>query len=341
MQLNTNVSLKPLNTFQVEALAARYVRFDAPEEIVDYLRRFPLGASSHLVLGGGSNLLFVDDVDGVVLHPLLKGIDVVAADRSHIWVRAMAGEVWDDLVALAVDNGWGGIENLSLIPGSVGASAVQNIGAYGVEVKTVIDRVEAVSLVSGQPVTFSPQACRFAYRFSNFKGPWAGRFVITGVVFKLERQPAFVVDYPGVRETVHEFGGISLDTVRRAIIAIRQAKLPDPSVIGNAGSFFKNPVVAGDAVDDLLRRFPDLPCYPQGKACFKLAAGWLIERCGWKGRHMGRAAVHDQQALVLVNLGGASGRELLALSERIRQSVRRRFGIDLECEVQVVATDSG
>ncbi len=341
MQLSTNVSLKSLNTFQVEALAARYVRFDAPDEIVDYLSRYPLGASSHLVLGGGSNLLFVDDVDGVVLHPLLKGIDVVDADRSHVWIRAMAGEVWDDLVAQAVANGWGGIENLSLIPGSVGASVVQNIGAYGVEVKTVIDRVEAVSLVSGKPVTFSPQACRFAYRFSNFKGAWAGRYIITAVVFKLERQPAFVLDYPGVREAVNGLGETGLDTVRRAIIAIRQLKLPDPSVIGNAGSFFKNPVVAGDAVDHLLRRCPDLPCYPQGKGRFKLAAGWLIERCGWKGRRVGRAAVHDRQALVLVNLGGAAGRDILALSERIRQSVRARFGVDLECEVQVVATDCG
>jgi UDP-N-acetylmuramate dehydrogenase len=341
MQLNTDVSLKPLNTFRVDALAADYVRFDAPDEIVEYLHRHPLRTSSHLVLGGGSNLLFVDDVDGIVLHPLLKGIDVVDADRSHIWVRAMAGEVWDDLVAFAVANGWGGIENLSLIPGSVGASAVQNIGAYGVEVKTVIDCVEAVCLVSGKPVNFAPPDCRFAYRTSSFKGPWAGRYIITAVVFKLARQPGFVLDYPGVCETVNGFGEISLDTVRRAIIAIRQGKLPDPRFIGNAGSFFKNPVVAREAVDDLLHRFPDLPRYPQGGGRVKLAAGWLIERCGWKGRRVGCAAVHDKQALVLVNLGGATGAEILALSERIRQSIWARFGVDLEREVQVVAMHSG
>ena len=339
MQLNANVSLKSLNTFKVEAQAARYVRFDGPDEIVDYLRRHPLGDSYHLVLGGGSNLLFVEDVDGIVLHPLLKGFDVLTADRRHVWVRAMAGEAWDDLVAHAVANGWGGIENLSLIPGSVGASAVQNIGAYGVEVKTVIERVEAVSLVSGKPVTVSPSACRFAYRYSNFKGPWAGRFIITAVVFKLDRQPAFVLDYPNVGEMARGFGALSLDTVRRAIIAIRQRKLPDPSVIGNAGSFFKNPVVTNDALADLLRRWPDLPHYPQGQGRFKLAAGWLIERCGWKGRRVGRAAVHDRQALVLVNLGRATGQEILALSERIRQSVRTLFGVDLEREVQVVAAD--
>jgi len=336
MRITTNFSLKHFNTFNVESVAARYVRFDTQDEIIDYLARNLFADHPHLVLGGGSNLLFVDDFDGVVLHPMLKGIDVIAADDSHIWLKAMAGEMWDDLVAHAVANGWGGIENLSLIPGSVGASAVQNIGAYGMEVKDVIERVEAISLIDCEPTTFSPADCCFGYRFSNFKGQWVGQFMITAVVFKLSRQPKFVLGYSGVREAVARLGEATLQSIRNAIIDIRKSKLPDPATIGNAGSFFKNPVVAKAAMVTLRQAFPDLPHYPQDGNRFKLAAGWLIERCGWKGRQIGRVAVHDKQALVLVNLGGASGREIYSLSERVRESVKNRFNIDLEREVSVV-----
>jgi UDP-N-acetylmuramate dehydrogenase len=332
----TLFQLKTLNTFQVEATAARYVRFDAPEEIAARLKGPPSDRQPRLVLGGGSNVLFLGDVDGAVWHPAFTGIDVVAADRRHIWLRAMAGEVWDDLVAYAVANGWGGIENLSFIPGSVGASAVQNIGAYGMAVKDTIDRVEAVSRKSGEPLVISCEDCGFAYRFSKFKGRWADRFVITAVVFRLDRQPRLVLDYPGVDSAVAQLGAVTLDNVRRAIIAIRQAKLPDPADLGNAGSFFKNPIVGEDRFRRLQRRHPDLPHFAQANGRFKLAAGWLVERCGWKGRRMGRAAVHDRHALVIVNRGGATGREIFQLSERIRQSVRERFGIGLEREVLLV-----
>ena len=336
MELKTDFSLKALNTFHVEAVADAYVRFHSVDEIVDFLGRNELDSHRRLVLGGGSNLLFVDDFDGIVLHPLLKGIDVIEADRRHIWIRAMAGENWDDLVAQAVTNGWAGIENLSLIPGSVGASVVQNIGAYGVAVKGVIDHVEAISIHNCEQVRFSPNDCRFGYRSSNFKNDWAGRFIITAVVFKLSQEPDFVLDYPGVKAAVEAVGPITLDHVRQAIVSIRQSKLPDPALIGNAGSFFKNPVVDGNALSGLLKLNPDLPYYPQGGEHYKLAAGWLIERCGWKGRHVGKAAVHHQQALVLVNLGGATGREILELSEQVSGAVQERFGIELAREVLVV-----
>jgi UDP-N-acetylmuramate dehydrogenase len=336
MELNTDFSLKPLNTFGVEALAAGYVRFDEENEIIAYLNGRVCGSQRCLILGRGSNLLFVDDVDGWVLHPQLRGIEVIASDRHHIRLRAMAGENWDDLVAHTVAQGWSGLENLSLIPGSVGASVVQNIGAYGVEVKEVIDRVEAVAVESGEKVSFSSGECGFGYRRSHFKTDWAGHFIITAVVFRLRRQPVFVLDYPGVREALAVEGKPDLTTIRRAIVAIRRAKLPDPAEIGNAGSFFKNPVVDAGTLTAMLERWVDLPHFAQGDGRFKLAAGWLVERCGWKGRRLGRVGVHHQQALVLVNLGGATGRDVLDLSEQIRADVQARFGIGLEREVQVV-----
>ena len=336
MEWIRDYSLKDLNTFGIHVVADRYVRFDAEQEIVDFLNRQPIKDSVHLVLGGGSNLLFTKDFPGTVVHPLLKGLNVVGRDRQHVWLKAMAGETWDDLVAFSVAKGWGGLENLSLIPGSVGASAVQNIGAYGVEVETVIDRVEAISVESGERVIFPARECGFGYRSSRFKEEGYDRFIVTAVVFRLKRRPRYVLDYPGVREAVQAQGHVSLNTVRQAIVGIRQHKLPDPSIIGNAGSFFKNPVVERATVERLLGRYPGLPHYPQADGRFKLAAGWLIDQCGWKGRSLGRAAVHDRQALVLVNRGGATGQEILELSEQIRQSVGDTYGIHLEREVRVV-----
>jgi len=336
MERRTDFSLKALNTFQVEAVAEHYVRFDAEREIADCLGRKILQGRRCLVLGGGSNLLFVDNFDGVVLHPLLKGIETIDSDKEHIRIKAMAGENWDDLVAHAVAHGWAGVENLSLIPGSVGASAVQNIGAYGVEVKDVVERVEAIDIARLEKVSLASEDCGFGYRYSHFKGAWRGRYIVTAVVFRLSRRPRFVLDYPGVREAVEFLGAVSLETVRQAVIAIRQAKLPDPADLGNAGSFFKNPTVDRRFLNELRVRFTDLPHYPQKDGRFKLPAGWMIERCGWKGRRVGRAGVHDRQALVLVNLGGATGSEIFDLSEQVRASVGETFGIDLEREVLVV-----
>jgi UDP-N-acetylmuramate dehydrogenase len=341
MKDRTHHPLKALNTFGVEATAARYIRFESVDEIAGFLSENPMHRKRFLIMGGGSNLLFVNDFEGTILHPVFKGIEVLADDGCRLCVRAMAGETWDDLVAVAVAHGWGGIENLALIPGSVGASAVQNIGAYGVEVEAVIDRVEAIEIETGKTVYFSSGECGFGYRHSNFKGAWNGRYIITAVVFILNRRSELVLDYPGVKAAVDAAGVPDFASVRQAIITIRQNKLPDPAVIGNAGSFFKNPVVDGEVLGGLLTRYPDLPHYPQGGHHFKVAAGWLIERCGWKGRRIGRAAVHDRQALVLVNLGGATGREILELSEQVGRAVADTFGIRLEREVRVIEQGCG
>ncbi len=335
MEFEHDYPLKALNTFGVAATAARYVRFDAEAEIGEFLDRNPLPAH-HLILGGGSNLLFVGDFDGTILHPVFKGIEVIDEEGDQVRVKAMAGEAWDDLVVFAVANGLGGIENLSLIPGSVGACAVQNIGAYGVEVQSVVEGIEAVAVDGSKPIRFSPKDCGFGYRFSHFKGPWAGRYIITAVVFKLRRRPQFVTTYPGVLEAVGNGTSVNLHTLRRAIISIRQSKLPDPAAIGNAGSFFKNPVVDSETLNGLLKAYADMPHYSQGGDQFKLPAGWLIERSGQKGRRSGRAAVHDQQALVLVNLGSATGYEILELAEEVNAAVYDRFNIELEREVLVI-----
>jgi UDP-N-acetylmuramate dehydrogenase len=336
MEIRSDYALKALNTFQVAARAERYVRFDQPAEIESFLTSQDLTKTPHLILGGGSNLLFVGDVHGTVLHPSLKGVDVVRSDDAHVWVRVMAGEVWDDFVALAVAEGWGGVENLSLIPGSVGASAVQNIGAYGVEVETVIDTVEALTFPQGKPVVFQAGDCGFGYRDSHFKNRWPGRHLITAIVFRLLRQPRFNLSYAGVQKHLDKIGLPTLENIRQAVICLRQSKLPDPAVLGNAGSFFKNPIVSGDLLQTLLKAHPSLPHHPHGDANHKLAAGWLIDRCGWKGKAIGEAAVHDQQALVLVNRGRATGEEILRLSREIEQSIEDRFGVRLEREVQVV-----
>jgi UDP-N-acetylmuramate dehydrogenase len=336
MQQHTRYPLKRLNTFGIEAYADHYVRFDEFSEVAGFLRRTPLGDAPRLILGGGSNLLFTDDYAGILLHPAFDGVTVLGDDGDHVHVRVMAGTVWDDLVAMAVERGWGGIENLSFIPGTVGASVVQNIGAYGVEVQTCVERVETVDLSSGASVQLTAAECGFGYRRSHFKGSWEGRLLVTAVVLRLCRHPHFVIDYPGVREAVAAQGATTLQNVRRAIIAIRRRKLPDPAVVGNAGSFFKNPVVDGKTVAALSDRYPGLPRYALGDDRFKLAAGWLIERCGWKGKALGRAAVHDRQALVLVNCGGATGRDILNLAETVAASVDHHFGIRLEREVRVV-----
>ncbi|MEJ2641940.1 MAG: UDP-N-acetylmuramate dehydrogenase, partial [Desulfosarcinaceae bacterium] len=285
---------------------------------------------------GGSNLLFVGDVSATVLHPALKGLEVLDRDTAHVRVRVMAGEVWDDWVAFAVAKGWSGLENLSLIPGSVGASAIQNIGAYGVEVQSVIERVEALTLPQGEPVSFTAAACGFGYRDSHFKRRWPGRHLITAIVFRLDLRPRFELSYAGVRQQLKLIGPPSPANLRRAVINLRRSKLPDPAVLGNAGSFFKNPVVPAATLKVLLKKHPHLPHYREGDGRFKLAAGWLIDQCGWKGKALGDAAVHDRQALVLVNRGCASGEEILHLSQRIAQSVEARFGIALAREVRVV-----
>lgn len=280
--------------------------------------------------------MFITDFQGVILHPCLKGITVLAESADGIRVKVMAGESWDDFVAHAVDKGWAGVENLSLIPGHVGASAVQNIGAYGREVKDVIESVEAIHIRDLKKETIPAARCGFGYRDSHFKKEWKDQYIITAVTFVLSKKPAYTTHYAGVRQEIEKLGGPSLFNLRQAVINIRRRKLPDPSEIGNAGSFFKNPVIDAAVFARLNQTYPELPHYIQTDDRIKLAAGWLIERCGWKGKSVGDAAVYPKQALVIVNSGQATGREIYNFSEEIRKTVQEKFGIELEREVRVV-----
>lgn len=336
MRIETNHSLKSLTTFQVDARAKEYACFTSGAQILDFLKHRNIHENKSLILGGGSNLLFVGDYDGIVLHPMLRGVTILKKDGSDILVRAMAGENWDDFVALTVARGWGGLENLSFIPGYVGACPVQNIGAYGVEAETIIESVEAISVSDQRIVQLPAKACGFKYRYSHFKGRWKNQYIVISVVFRLSCNPRFVTHYPDLLDTIGDPGRINPKTIRDAVIQLRKSKLPDPAKLGNAGSFFKNPVVTASEFENLIKYFPALPHYPQGDHGFKLPAGWLIDQCGWKGKALGKAAVHNRQALVLVNTGGATGEEILELSRRIQASVRERFAIDLEREVQII-----
>jgi UDP-N-acetylmuramate dehydrogenase len=266
----------------------------------------------------------------------MEGITLEGKKDNDVIVSAGAGEIWDKLVESTVNNGLGGIENLSLIPGHVGAVPVQNIGAYGAEVRNTIERVRAISLEDGSIREFTNEECRFGYRDSIFKGELKGKYLITRVYFKLSTKPKLCLEYGSLKEEINKLGSTSLGNVRNIVISTRQSKLPDPDQIGNAGSFFKNPVVNDSIVDDLKKRYPKLPVFKDHSGGSKLAAGWLIEQCGWKGKRIGDAGVHDKQALVIVNHGNATGKELFDLSEQIKKSVADKFGIILEREVEVI-----
>jgi UDP-N-acetylmuramate dehydrogenase len=332
-----HISLKPFNTFGLDVEASKYFRYSEAEELVEYLKLGNLNNSPFLVLGGGSNLLFVSDFNGIVIHSGILGIDVVDESPDGVVVAAGAGVEWDHLVAWSVEQGLSGIENLSLIPGSVGASPVQNIGAYGVELKDVFFKAEGIYIETGEPFTISAQGCEFDYRYSVFKGPLKNKVVITRVLFKLSRKPSLKLEYGSVMDEVQKLGGPSLQNIRKAIIQIRSSKLPDPAQFGNAGSFFKNPMVNRTHFLSLKERFADMPFYETGDANkVKIPAGWLVEKAGWKGKSKGRAGVHHQQALVLVNLGGATGQEIVDLALEIESDVQKIFGVSLEKEVNVI-----
>lgn len=290
-----------------------------------------------LVIGGGSNLLLTQDFEGNVLHPLIKGIEVSEKD-TYILMRCGAGEVWDEVVDYAVSHGYYDMENLSHIPGEVGASVVQNIGAYGMEVQDVVYKIEAIETETGKEVVITPEECDYAYRYSKFKGEWKGRYVVTYVTYKLSKNFTPRLGYGNLSAVLQQKGieNPTASDVRRAVIDIRKSKLPEPKIEGNAGSFFMNPVVDRDKFSELIERYPNMPHYNVGDDKVKIPAGWMIEQCGWKGKSMGRAAVHDKQALVLVNKGGATGKEILALCDAIRSDVKSRFGIEIRPEVNIV-----
>ncbi|MBQ4277918.1 MAG: UDP-N-acetylmuramate dehydrogenase [Bacteroidaceae bacterium] len=320
------------NTFHIPATADRYVEYTSVEELQDIIPT--LQGRPFLHIGGGSNLLFTRNYEGTIIHSRILGAETVEEDADTIQLRVGSGEVWDDFVAHCVSHGWYGAENLSLIPGEVGASAVQNIGAYGVEAKDLIDEVECIDLVTGEWRVFNNSQCNYAYRSSIFKHEMKGRYAVVYVDYRLSKHFRPKLEY-GNLSTYLEGKAITPATVRQAIIDIRRSKLPDPEVLGNAGSFFMNPVVSIEKYEEIRREYPDVPYYdvPDG---VKIPAGWLIEQCGWKGKALGRAAVHDRQALVLVNLGGATGAEVLHLCHTIQSEVSRQFGIDINPEVNVI-----
>ena len=300
-------------------------------EHLDELRR-------RLILGGGSNVLFTADFDGAVLCNRIGGIEVVAEDADHVYLRAGAGVVWDDFVNHCIERGLGGVENLVLIPGSVGASPMQNIGAYGVEVRDVFHSLDAVHLEDGAIRTFAATECAFGYRESVFKRACRDQYAILAVTFRLSRRPRFVTEYAPVRQELERMKVETLTprVVARAVVNVRTSKLPDPKVVGNAGSFFKNPTIPAARFEALRRAHAEIPGFAMEDGRMKVPAGWLIERCGWKGFREGDAGCYPKQALVLVNYGRARGREILALADRIAASVRERFGIDLEREVNII-----
>lgn len=335
MEVQKNVSLKAYHTFGVEVFANEFVEVDTIEKLKEVFAKQP---GSFLILGGGSNLLFTQNYEGLVIKNNLKGIEVIDEDDDTIQLKVGAGENWHDFVLYCVAEGYGGIENMSLIPGNVGASPMQNIGAYGVEVKQVITEVEVLKIDDLSIRKFTNTACEFDYRSSIFKTREKGNYVITAVTYRLSKKPQINTSYGAIAHELKDMGksAPSIKDVSDAVIAIRQRKLPDPSKIGNAGSFFKNPIVSKDKKEALTKEYPNIPNYGYKHDTFKIAAGWLIEQCGWKGKRIENHGVHVNQALVLVNYGGASGDAIYSLSEAIITSVKQKFGIELEREVNII-----
>lgn len=332
MRIEHGYSLLEHNTFGIDVKADNFIEYDNVEELRQLI---PQLTAPYIHIGGGSNLLFTGDYHGTVLHSIIKGIELVDEADEAVYVRVGAGVVWDDFVQWAVDHQYGGVENLSLIPGEAGASAVQNIGAYGVEAKDVIVEVEAVDLRDGAKHVFSNADCRYGYRQSRFKGEWKGLYAVTHVTYSLSKHPVLKLDYGNIRSVLADTNNVSIADVRRAIIDIRNAKLPDPKVAGNAGSFFMNPVVSIAKYEEIKMMYPDVPHY-EVDGGVKIPAGWMIEQCGWKGKTLGKAGVHDKQALVLVNRGKATGDDVLRLCESICKDVKDRFGVAIYPEVNVI-----
>ena len=328
------ISLRTRNSFGVDQQAARLAEFETPEDLRTF---FAAGIPRRwLVLAGGNNILFTRDYDGVLLTPVARQITLLSDDGEEVRVRADAGVEWDDLVEWAVERGLWGIENLSLIPGKAGAAPVQNIGAYGCEAKDAIRRVEMYCVETGTVLTLDAAHCGFGYRESVFKHDLKGRVIITAVEIALSHTPRPRLGYGDVEREVEARGGATLRNIREAICSIRRAKLPDPAVLGNAGSFFKNPVVEASVAENLLKAYPDMPHYPAPEGREKLAAGWLIDRAGMKGHRAGNVGVHERQALVIVNHGGATGGEVIAFARTVQARVREKFGIEIDTEVNIL-----
>ncbi len=331
-----NFSLKQYNTFGLDYRTECFISIKSEDDLINYIaegQKFPL---PWLILGGGSNILFTEDFPGTILHPENEDINIEERTSDHVIVSVGAGTNWDRFVEWCVDNDLGGTENLSLIPGNSGAVAVQNIGAYGVEVKDIIHKVKAINLHTGKEKSFSNEECRFGYRDSIFKHEEKGNYLITRSYYKLNIRHIYSLNYGSLEEEVKRLGAKNLRNIRQAVINIRQSKLPDPGLIGNAGSFFKNPVVSNQMAEELKNKYQHMPMFEDPSGNKKLAAGWLIEQCGWKGKRIGDTGVHEKQALVIVNYGKATGKQIYDLSESVKKSVFEKFGIALEREVELV-----
>ncbi|MDQ8005729.1 MAG: UDP-N-acetylmuramate dehydrogenase [Pedobacter sp.] len=337
MPLLENYSLKQLNTFGINVNAKLFANITSEEDLAEVFSNPLVKENKLLVLGGGSNMLFTRDYDGLVLKVSINGISVKEVG-DDVFVTAGAGEVWDDLVKYCVSKGYAGIENLTLIPGTVGASPIQNIGAYGVEIKDVLESCTAFEIATGEIKTFSRADCEFAYRESVFKGKLKGKYIITSVTYKLSKTANVQTHYGAINTEMErrEITNPTIADVSEVVAAIRVSKLPDPSTIGNAGSFFKNPIIDKTVFDELVSQFPDMPHYPAPDTRVKLAAGWLIEACGFKGIVDGNTGTWKNQALVLVNHGGATGQEVYRFSEKIINTVQQKFGVLLEREVNIL-----
>jgi UDP-N-acetylmuramate dehydrogenase len=335
-----NVPLKKYNTFGLDYKADCMIHLTSEKETSKLFSGSESLKKPIFILGGGSNLLFTSDFKGTILYPDFRGIKIEAEEPNSatVIVSAGAGIIWDDLVKWSVNRQIGGLENLSLIPGKAGAAPVQNIGAYGVEVKDLIFKVRTISLIDGSVKFFTREECGFGYRNSIFKTLAKGNYLVTRVYFRLSLKPSLNLSYGSLKEEVERLGAVTLKNVRQAVMNIRRSKLPDPEITGNAGSFFKNPVVKNSEADILKNLYPEMPVYEDREGYKKLASGWLIDSLGWKGKRIGDAGVHEKQALVLINYGKASGKEIFNLSEEIKKSVFDKFGIELEREVEVIGS---
>ena len=341
LSIQSNVSLKSYNTFGIDVNARYWVDIQHEDDLQTLFQISDYVDTPKLILGGGSNVLLCQDFDGMVVHLDIQGIEVVREDELHVYVRAGAGVNWHELVLYCVDHDYAGMENLSLIPGTVGAAPMQNIGAYGVEIEQLFDSLTAVDRKTGELRQFSHADCAFGYRESVFKRELKGQYIITNVTFRLDKQPTFHTRYGAIQETLDAMGvsdeNLSIRAISNAVIRIRRSKLPNPAEIGNAGSFFKNPEIPQAQFDKLQAEYSDLPGYPLADTGrVKVPAGWLIEHAGWKGHRTGDAGVHTKQALVLVNYGNATGHEIMALASQVQQSVQEKYGIDITPEVNVI-----
>lgn len=331
-----HISLKKYNTFGVDVKARYFAEFSSPDQIREFLFTEQSKIHPWLILGEGSNILFTKDFEGIVIRPFIKDIEVIEETAKHVYVKAGAGENWDGFVKHCVENNWGGLENLSLIPGSVGASPVQNIGAYGVEVKDVIEYAEAIDLSGKNMIKYAASECMFGYRNSIFKQKLKNKIIITNVVFRLDKEHRFNTQYGNIEKELDKYPETTIQNIRQAVINIRSSKLPDPNKTGNAGSFFKNPVVSKDMFENIRQYYPKVSCREINENQFKISAAWLIEQCNWDSKKIGQAGTYKKHPLVIVNYGKATGKEILDFARKIQRAVKNRFAIALEPEVNII-----